>query len=296
MKSIALTSLLFITIVSNGQFIDNSNGRRLYDEGTKLLELGDFRGADSLFTGALCTFSNENVYYNRGVSRLMQADTMSCCNDLDIASQKYQDKGAAALFIELCCSKVDTFYYDKNYNLSDKTNYKYFEVVRTLKYYPKTFGNYHEKKAKNLMVSGDVDCDTKLIGMNFKETDIVALYEVDDSTKLFTFCPVIPITANENKYEEMKKRVSIYFNAKYGYLKLLSKKDPLSICIEMEIDTSGAIVNPKFAFFSPNIEEGPPANELQEEISKVVKYYPPFKPAMFMGEKVRYIHHDFIEF
>lgn len=295
-RLITFLPLLYLTIGLFGQIINNSYGKKLYDNGTVLLELGDYKGADSLFTEALCTFSNENVYYNRGISRLFQGDTLSCCNDLDVAVRRYLDAGAAPLFNELCCSKVDTFYYDKRYNLTDKTNYKYYEEIRNLKYYPIILGFLHDIEANNIGVSTEMNCYSKIVGANIMPTDIVAAYVVKDSNQVFNFCLIPPVVIDEDKYDEFKKRFSTVFNVQYGDLKKQNKPETIRLWFQVEIDTCGKVLTSNFTHITPNIETRTLDEKLKEGLSKIAKYYPPFKPALVMNKKVKYCFDDFIEF
>jgi hypothetical protein len=109
-------------------------GLDYFNKGSELLKLGDCNGADSLLTLALRTYKNANVYYNRAIARILKTDTLGFCQDLDIAANQYFDRQSEEFYNKLCCTKVDTIYYDRKRIKSDKSSYRYYEIIKYPKY------------------------------------------------------------------------------------------------------------------------------------------------------------------
>jgi len=218
MKRIAVTSFLFCLLLNvQGQiFKVDKHGEELYILGTKYIELGEYKRADSILSLALCTYKNENVYYNRGISKLFIQDTIGFCSDMNIAANKYLDMGAEKYFNNFCCKRVDTFYYDKNMKASSKHLSRFYEVYKELKYENERMGKFHDVKAKNIIPSFDYGCNQNIISLIAKPTDIIGMYEYIDSIKFYYFSEKTPEIKNQIKYEDIKKEFPYYLSTNIG--------------------------------------------------------------------------------
>ena len=63
--AIQLSGQLFLSEESMKINYTDEQGLKYFEEGSILLAIGDYTGADSLLSLAMCTFVNENVYFNR---------------------------------------------------------------------------------------------------------------------------------------------------------------------------------------------------------------------------------------
>jgi hypothetical protein len=104
-----------------------------FNKGSESMSLGNYHSADSLYTLALCRVKNENIYFNRAISKLMLTDTIGFCSDIDIAANRYFDQQSKKLFDNLCCESVDTSYYNKQMIKSNNQDYRYYEIIKQLK-------------------------------------------------------------------------------------------------------------------------------------------------------------------
>jgi len=97
MKHITLLFGFLLIIVSSFAqlFPVNQHGKSLFESGSELIRKGDYKEAESLLTEALCSYKNENVFYNRAAARLFLTDTVGFCEDMYIAAYKYFDNEAA---------------------------------------------------------------------------------------------------------------------------------------------------------------------------------------------------------
>ncbi len=295
-KTTLIFALLFISISTFGQMFVDRKGLQLFENGTILLENGDFRGADSLLSLAMCSFKNENVYYNRGISRLLQSDTLGFCEDIGIAANKYFDIEAASLYNNFCCSYVDTIYYDKKFNQTYQKNYRYYEVIRESKYKSKTIGVVHDIKSEKVKFNIDYGCSKNLIDISIKTTDIIAVYEVIDSVKYYRYCPKRVSVYNTDKYRNLISKAKKFLQIKYGDLKTKNNLEELTLVFEITVASSGDIIDIRYIGLYPEIPLEEIEKELEQDIIKIVKNYPKVTPASFKKEKVNFIILDLISY
>lgn len=292
---------LFTSFESNSQNITYSaasikQGEAMYINGTKLVEIGKYKEADSLLTLALCSYKNENIYYNRGISRLYNVYTSGFCSDMNIAANKYFDAGARLLFNTLCCSRVDSIYYDKKYLITDLTNYKYLEEIQYVKESGNIFGTIHQRNKKNPVESIDYGCEKNIVSMRTLTTDIIASYQMIDSTRNYFKANTNASIEKVNLYVALKEEIKSYFDIKYKGLKELNGVDKISIYYELRVSDTGKIIDGKYIGIFPEISIYGYEQELAKDIKDIVKRYPKLKPAKYRGENVNSIAYDLIEF
>jgi len=303
MKKLLLVLALsvLLSFESNSQNITYSpanikQGEEMYLKGTRLVEIGKFKEADSLLTLAMCSYKNENIYYNRGISRLYNADTSGFCSDMDIAANKYFDSGARQLFNMECCYKVDTVFYDKKYLNTDRSNYKYLEEIQYVKKSGDTIGTIHQRNKKLPVETIDFGCEKNLVGMRLLTTDIIATYQMISSTKYYFKTTIKPRIEKAKEYKVMKKEIESYFGKKYESLKALNSVEKISVYFELRVTAMGEIIGGKCIGIFPEISIYSFEREIEKDIQDVLKRYPKLKPAKYMGENVNSITYDLIEF
>ena len=220
-KNLIFPFLLLTFTISTAQ-IDSARliGQNYCQQGANYLKNEKYKEADSVFTLALYNIKNEDVYFNRGVSRFYQNDTIGFCDDMYIAAYKYVDINAAKLFNEFCCYKVDSCYYDRRYNkLTTSKGFRYLEEIQLVKKSNITRGVIHQRNIKNYMYSLDALSGKKLPQINMLKTDIIAIYQLIDSSKYYTITTKEARFSDETVYDDFKKKVSEYFGNKYKSLK-----------------------------------------------------------------------------
>jgi len=271
-------------------------GEELYLNGNKLAEIGKFKEADSMFTLALCTYKNENIYYNRGISRLYRNDTSGFCDDMNMAANKYFDADARLLFNTLCCSKVDTIYLDKKYLITNSLNYKYLEEIQYIRNSGERIGTIHERGRKTPLQTVDYGCEQNLLSMKTVTTDIIASYLLVDSIQVFFKSTYTPIILKTNQYQEIKKKAASLFALKYKNLKEQNQADQIKVFFEITISDLGNIIEGKYLAIFPEIAINGYEKELKNDIQDILQHYPKFKPAKFKGESVNFKTFDVIVF
>lgn len=300
MKRILITStfiFLYLNLFSQ-LFKTDKSGEEFFILGLKQLEIGDFKSADSLYSLALCTYKNENVYYNRGIARLCVKDTIGFCADMNIASNKYLDNEAEKIFTMVCCNKVDTFYYDKKMKIASKEKFKYYEVIQEHKYEKEIIGKIHEVNANSFVPYFDVGCTQDLIRVGGKPTDIVGMYEMIDSIKYFYYANIHAVVelGSRIKYENMKKQITDYFNMKYGELKQKNQVEKISIHFKIYLSEKGEVTFAKYLGTFPEINLFDKEKEFIMDIEKYIKNYPKVTPSAFQKKNVSSIVMDFVEY
>jgi hypothetical protein len=297
-KYIFLLTISLLTTSIYGQlFKQDEAGIALFSVGSELIKQGYYKQADSILTLAMCSYKNENVYFNRAMARLMQTDTAGFCDDVEIAANKYFDKQSEGMYNSLCCKKVDTIYYDKKRTVSDKTNYRFYEVIK----YPKNdsiiIGCFHDIKSKKQVINFDYGCENKMLGLNFLTTDIIAAYIIMNEIKYYYDSTNNPLIFNTTAYDNFKESAKIQLAAKYSKLKTENKKDSLTIYFMIYLDESGKVVKVMLEGFYPEISyDSDDYKSLEKDVLNLVKEYPKIVPAKFFNVKVRFMEYDFFEF
>lgn len=282
--SFILQAILFR--LSAQSIIDDRVGISYFELGTELLKSGDFKASDSLLTLALCSYKNENVYINRGIARLYYNDTTGFCKDFGIAAYKYLDLDASKLYNSLCCIKVDTIYYDKNFIPATNSKFKYYEVVSQEKYTGETIGIIHQKGAKSEKVVLDYGCNNYLSGLGLLTTDIIAVYELVDTLKYYSKTTKPIKIFNLSQYQYVKENAGNYIREKYGNVNPILNSEKHSVFFTIVFSKSGEIIEVEFLGIFPLVDLENFKEELAKDILLHVKKYPKISPASFMKERV----------
>jgi len=296
-KIVLQITVLLITMSVNAQIFHlDSIGLNYYNKGSELINLGDFKGADSLLTLALCSYKNQDVYYNRAVSRLLLADTSGYCLDLGIAANKYFDKQAAGLYNHDCCIKVDTFYFDKKRIITDKSDYRYYEVLKYPRYDSVINGSFHDTKSNEAIANFDYGCNSNLLGINTSTSDMIAGYVIEDTIKYY-FKSTKPVSINnERAYKDLQYRAKLLFSKKYSEIKTENHKESLKVFFKVFFDTDGNVVKIQYIGFYPEIFYNGNIQELEKDLLDVAKHYPKVSPAKFFDANVYFMAYDSVEF
>jgi len=290
--------LLLITLTTYAQ-IDSAKmkGQIFCQEGDKLLKIEKYKEADSLLTLALIYIKNADVYFNRGVSRFYLNDTTGFCDDMSIAAYKYVDINAAKLFNEFCCYKVDTLYYNRDFNkIPTSSGYRYLEEIQHIKNTNITKARIHERNAKNFLLTMDAVYGQKLPQASTFKIDIIGEYILSDSTKYFNFTSKPACFFEETASSELDKRIKEDFSIKYKDLKNQDTTQPVIIYYDIWVSCSGDVTDCKLTAIYPKTLTTEMEAEIKNDISNLVKIYPKLKPALFEDEKVCYILTNSITF
>ena len=269
--------------------------QELYIEATKQLEIGNYKVADSLFTESLCSFKNQDLFFNRGIARYKLGDTIGFCSDMNIASSNYVDKEASVYYNKFCCTNVDTIYYDKKFKKTNETNYRYYEELLYSKYNSTVIGKIHDIESNEQHVNISLDCNNK-IDAAFNRTNIIAIYKIADNSKYFTKPTKSPFILSSCKYQKFKEGASAIFNAKYSFLKKRNNLESLTIDIELKISRKGDITSIRFKETFPKIFAKDAINDINNDLDEFIKHYPKITPGSFLNKKVDCIVLDRIEF
>jgi hypothetical protein len=298
MKKIAILAIfIFISNIIYCQLLKpDPLGLDYFNKGSKLIEAGDYIGADSLLTVALCSYKNENVYFNRALSRLLQKDTLGYCQDLDIAANKYFDPQAENYYNQICCKKVDTIYYDKSRVKSTKSNYRYYEVIKYPLYDTMVNGTFNDIKSSNPRINVDFGCDQSIIGLYSSTTNLIASYQIEDSVRYYSISTTAISIFNTTAYGELKKRAKIFLSSKYQNIKSENKIENLKVFFLVYFNKIGDVVKVKYAGFYPEVILNVNKTELEKDLLSIASNYPKVKPAKFFKENVCYIAYDYVEF
>lgn len=281
-------------------------GMAYYKEGAALLEKGDYYQAEKSLAIALNTLKDENVYIKRGIARLYQEDTAGFCEDMNMAANKYFNLQASLLFNNVCCKSVDTLYFHKNMQPAKPTDFRYYEEIKIPKYTGETVGIFHDSKVKKEKFNTEYGREQSNLGKSFLPpekvssntygtTDIIAVYEKNDSVKNYLICTNPPSIQNLTKYNfaknSMKKQVkNNYYNLK------IENNTSLTIYFELNINTHGEITAVQVIGTYPEIDYSEVESKLNDDISGFVKQYPSIKPATFNGAPVNFVALDFVTF
>lgn len=301
MNKANLLLILFITvsmIVKSQVFsiVNQGKGKEYYQDGTRMLEMGRYEEADSLLTLAMNSYRNENVYYNRGISKLLRKDTSGFCLDMMIAADQYYDIGARRLFNSNCCLRVDTIYYDTRFLPADSSSYKYLEEIQFIRNQKEVKGTIHERNRKEAVAAFSFGKNNRFISFEQKITDIIAIYTIIDSTKYYVHTTSKPEVEKVTAWDNIKEDAKTYFQIKYKKLKEENNVETIIFYFNMKISKTGEIIEVKYLDVYPAISVAEYKNEIEKDIQDIIKHYPRLKPAKFKSEKVNSIASDSIEF
>jgi hypothetical protein len=305
MKKIFSIALIFlIASKSDGQmFSSYYKGEKYYQIGTKCIERGDYKMADSLLTIALRTYKNSDVYFNRGISRLFLKDTVRFCTDMDIAASKYHDAEAEKYFIDYCCKHVDTFYYDKNMvsYAQEIKDYRYLEFVKEYKYSRIVLGTIHDVQSNEEIPILDFAYNLASADLSRKRSnDIIAQYTYIGLIRYYLYTSKFTTIgySEHNGYEEAINRLKKLLTVKYTALKAQNCIEELTVGFQMFVTDKGEISSVNFLGVFPDINFDPEtlSYELRNDIQHNVRLFPGFLPARFNGKKVFSIVFDQVTF
>lgn len=293
---IILIVLMISTHIQAQIFNPDPQGLEFFNKGSELIKTGDYYSADSILTLALCSYKNENVYFNRGISRLLLKDTIGFCEDMDAAANKYFDAQAEQLFNKTCCKQVDTIYFDKKLQISNKDKYRYYEIIKVFKYDSVTKGTFHDIKHSEGIMSVDFGCNDSFLGARSKQSDIIAIYVIDEKGKNYikTQKPISII--NYTAYEHLMKQAKTLLESRYGYLKKESDSEKLEVYFSIYFDKEGEITSVEFLGIYPELNIDYDEDTLEADLLHIAKHYPKIKPAKFFKQKVQFIAIDYVEF
>ncbi len=295
MRSLLLAILLINSTISISSqiLLDNKEGMKYYDQGTLQLQNGSFICADSLLTLALCTYKNGDVYFNRALARISISDSIGYCEDLKISANRYFDKEAMKLYNTNCCNKVDTVFLDKKMNpIKEKSDY--YEEIQYPKFCGQINGRIRKRGIDNEVVCADFSCERKLIGVNFKRTDLIGAYEMYDSIKYFYFIKNGPEHKHKSIYEKIKSKHLQYYKVKFDDLKQTYSIDKIEIVFSFYINKLGIPKGLKQVVTNPIISDEDLKN-IKVEIQDFILKLPEYKPAKLGKNSVNSIAYDYIE-
>lgn len=291
--TIRISCFAQLTIDSDGlggQLFVDEQGLRFYNRGIDAFEKYNFREADSLFTLALSSYKNEDVYYNRAMTKVLLKDTLGFCSDLNIAAYIFYDKTAAQIFNHSCCNKADTIYHDKKGLLTDNTNYRYLEVVLVPKYEKDTIAYIHHRYKKDKV--GVSDNGLILGNMAFRNTDIVGIYYLRSGVKTYYRAEK---HANFSANVALISRKKIDFRNKYGHPK--DEKDTETVLgIKFLVDQNGQISNIRLEETIPIMLDEKVQQEMEKDVQEMISQCIISEPAQMFNENVDFEYYYLFRF
>jgi hypothetical protein len=241
---------------------------RLFNEGTKYLENGGYRTADSLFTLSIKIKGHANNYFNRGIARLNLKDTCGYCHDM-LMSAKFPDSEARMLAITFC-QKSDTFYFDKKFRPVAKDSYFYYESRSISRCTTDTLVELHGKNAKEDYVTVYLD----IFNIKFVSLDLMAQCRIKNG---------------KSRYFLLKDEPEFWLRNRslYGYI-VDNVKIPYEvrskIVFTFLVTAEGKISEIKILPEDLSIE-------YQQEIARVLYSIQVTRPARVLGKPVDYEYH-----
>lgn len=294
---ILIVLLILNSIHVKSQIISPSpEGLNYYSQGIDLMKSEKYKEADSIFTLSLNSFKNENVYFNRGFSRIMLKDTIGFCDDMNFAANRYFDPEAEKYFNKFCCSKVDTVFFNKKRMVTNEPKYRYYEITQVLKYKSLTLGTFHDIKSTSTNMSVDFGMNDELLGAYGKQNNIIAAYLIDKNGKYYYKSTKPTSIINTSLYDKIKKQASINLKAKYGHLIKNKNNEPLRVFFSIHFNKYGRIYKSEYLGLSPKKLQETHLEGMEEFILEIINKYPEVSPAKFFKENVPFIAYDYIEF
>jgi|GEM_PF-1436815 len=272
---------LLVIIVFTGLY---SNSQDYFKLGTKFFNEGNYQLADSFYTIYLTKQPIDiNGIYNRGVSRLYLHDTCTFCMDLYKINEIVEiDKKAQELYYQYC-GRADTIYYNKYFELSTKSEYRYFEVIQHHRYLQKITGKIYDKKRK-IEVS-----PVSLSQIITYRTNVFASYTIDENgEKLYAITDCPPSLPKGSTISEDVKYSDYYQDIK----KSLSLTD-VSVFVSFVINNNGEIKNIKIEKTRPKIEI---TDNLLKGLQTLYSQLPKYTPGKLKGRNINYSMMDIIKF
>lgn len=257
-----------------------------YNLGTKALMNKNYVAADSLLTLSIFNFETSDALINRAAARVYLSDTLSACDDLYMMAFIYLDEKAIELYHNVCCTDVYTIYYDKRFEISDESNFKYYTIVRHSKYDSISFGTFHKKGAKFNVMSIE-KWSNKISILSEISTDIIGRYYLKNNRRIYTKTAYeIPIVSNETELNRYRSRAKIFLNAKYGDLKKDLNVDEIEILVKFIVNTAGEIEDVRYSNTYPELDLDAQQNEFENDVINMIYSLPMMKPAKLVNTKV----------
>lgn len=244
--------------------------------------------ADSLFTERLKTHPNDvNAAFNRANVRLQLGDTCNFCKTMYEISLGLNDQEALTL-LNGTCGKIDSLYYNDDFEPTAVTNSRYLTVS-----YPLHCDNsyevvIHDNKRKN--VSTMITPNPLIIN----HTNIIANYrQKNDGTKTYSFIanstPEFP--GGSGKKDLFKKS-----NANVQQIKNELNLYHVVVNVEYIIDKTGDIKDLKVTGITGNVNDKDTKMKLIAYVSSYFMKMPKHTPAKFLNENVDFLVRDMITY
>jgi hypothetical protein len=274
---ITISILLFLGISSQSQ--------NYFKQGTDYLQNGNYYLADSFLTLHLEKIPGDrNARFNRAITKLHLNDSCSFCNDLYAINNPWeQDVEALDLYFEYC-GKTDTIFYDKKWNISDRYEYRYYEVMEYHKCSDLINGKIHDIKLKSKISSLSIH-QTELF-----KTDLFAFYYLDSNkNKIYTLTDSPPLFPGgiESFYTAIEN--SPYYAEALENLNIPNKL----IKIQLLISKSGHTEILEIESIS---QDNDFMEALTDYIELIFSHIPNYKPAKLKGKEVDFRKREVISF
>ena len=268
----AIKFVLIIGILSQGAYSQD-----YFQTAVEYYQKGNYAIADTFFTRHLKQFPKDrDALFNRAIIKLIFRDTCSYCNDLFNINNPWElDKEALNKYFSVCGNTDTVCYYDKKFNVTNKKDCRYFEVIEHHKYYDHVIGKIHDRKHKYQGTNFDMSENVRIEGFT---SDIIARYELSsDGSKIYSFTSSPPIfPGGLGKYRETIEKSSA----------LKQMKDDLNIpgttvYYFFIIDKMGKAKDIKIIKTVPKIDS---PDELLKRITQLYNVMPNFIPGK-VGDK-----------
>jgi len=246
MKTIMRKILLFILMITSVSSYAQSTRREKVDcfqNAIAAFNNNNLILADSLFTESINEFPTKEAIFNKAIVRFILQDTCTACKYLKIAAKKFDDKESQRIYNNDCILKSDTIFYDKKiHRIEDKSNYRFYEEINTLKCNSVVEGIIHKKNHKaTVQLSQD--------HMNAKHIDVYAMYEILDTIKVFNYNFSSTFSKdNEAMFDAIDNRLKDFLIMKYDFSSIPHSKRFYFVSI---------IVNEKGSIIDCNIGMNP---------------------------------------
>ncbi|WP_321425061.1 hypothetical protein [uncultured Bacteroides sp.] len=267
-------------------FVTNVFAQNNFKIGLDYLNKGNYALADSFLTLHLKKYPGDNnALFNKGTAELNLQDTCSFCNTMYKMNKIFEfDRQALDLYYSHC-GYTDTIYYDNKFVLSDKTNFRYYEVIGHHKYFDFITGKIHDNKGKTNITSFN------LSNIETKTTDIIAIYRIMNNDSIKTYS----VTDTPPKYP--KGPDALHENIRNSRFYTLAKKNlnlpEVTVDVEFIVDKNGKTNAFKIISTRPQIEI---KEDLNKYISLIFKTLPDYIPGKFNGKNVDFEMFESIRF
>jgi len=145
-------------------------------------------------------------------------------------------------------------------------------------------------------MSVDFGCNDSFLGARSKQSDIIAIYVIDEKGKYY-FKTQKPISViNYTAYEHLKKQAKTLLQSKYDYLKENTDNEKLEVYFLIYFDKEGEVTKVEYEGIFPELQIDYDIDKLESDLLHIAKHYPKIKPAKFFKEKVQFVAYDYVEF